>query len=754
MPPTFTQAGRPIIIDTPLGTDALLLNGFTGSEAISAPFRFRLDLLAPASAPVTFASLLGQSVTVNLTLPDGSTRPINGIIGRLTQGPRLPGAGGGVTFLRYKAELVPKFWLLTRNVQSRTFQHLSVPDILKKVLTGLEIDDQTSGTFDPRDYCVQYRESDFDFANRLMEEEGIYYYFQHSTSSHKMVLGNTPSSHADVPGPTTVQYQTVQGGVKPDDRIFNWEKSQEISPGKYTLWDFCFEMPDKNLAASSPITGSVTVGTVSHSLQVGGNSALEVYDYPGGYAQRYDGVSPGGGDQASQLQKIFQDNTRTATIRMQREALAGLIVSGEANVRHLAAGCKFTLAGHFDGNGPYVLSRVDHKAGMGGAYLQDDGGFSYGNTFECIPATLPYRPARTTLRPRIEGTQTAVVVGPSGQEIFTDKYSRVKVQFPWDREGQNDANSSCWVRVATTWAGKQWGFVQIPRIGQEVIVSFEEGDPDRPIITGSVYNAALMPPFDLPTNMTQSGTISRSSPKGESTNFNQLWLEDKKGSELVYFHAEKDFHRVVENNDALEVGSSDSQTCPEGSQTISVYKDRTTSIETGNEALTVKKGNRTVTVSEGNDKHEVTKGTRDVIVQGNDTHEVKQGNRVVTIDQGNDTHEVKMGNRVVTIDQGNDTHEVKMGNREVTIDMGNDTLTIKMGNQTTKLNLGASSTEAMQGITLKVGQNSIEINQMGITIKGMMVSIQGQVQTQVKGLICQVSGDAMLQMKGGITMIN
>jgi type VI secretion system secreted protein VgrG len=271
------------------------------------------------------------------------------------------------------------------------------------------------------------------------------------------------------------------------------------------------------------------------------------------------------------------------------------------------------------------------------------------------------------------------------------------VQFFWDREGKKDENSSCWIRVAEVAAGKNWGAVFHPRIGQEVVVEFLEGNPDRPIITGLVYNAEQMPPYELPTNQTQSGFKSRSSKNGGTENFNELRIEDKKGSEEIYFHAEKDFNRVVENNDTLKVGSPKAD---DGSQTIEIYKDRTETVKTGNEKITIEQGNR------------------DVIVK-----------------------------------MGNDTHAVKMGNRDVQIDMGNDSLTIKMGNQTTKLNLGASSTEAMQSITLKVGQSKITLDQMGVTIEGMMISVKGQVQTQIQGTMTQISGSAMTQVSGGITMI-
>lgn len=774
---TYSQAGRSISITTPLGKDVLLLQSFAGSEAISQPFRFRLELLAESA--ITFDQLLGQKATITLILDDGSNRYINGVVEWLSQGGWQPGPKGPQTFLRYRAEIVPQLDFLKRTVQSRIFQQITVPDILKQVLTGVDYVDQCQGTYEKRDYCVQYNESDFSFASRLMEEEGIYYFFSHKDGSHQMVIADTPQCHPDVPGTTRVNYEMIRGDYESADRIKTWEKRQEIRSGKFTAWDYCFEMPDKHLEASQPILDTVQVGTVSHKLKVGGNDALEIYEYPGRYAQRFDGIAPGGDDQASELQKIFNDNKRTVGIRMQQEALPSVTIAGDGNSRNLSAGAKFTLANHFDANGVYVLTRVEHTASMGDTYTHGRGVFEYANRFSCIPLALPFRPERSTPRPRIDGMQTAVVVGPSGQEIFTDKYSRVKVQFPWDRQGKLDANSSCWVRVASTWSGKQWGFIQIPRIGQEVVVAFEEGDPDRPIITGSVYNAQQMPPYTLPDNMTQSGTKSRSTTQAEAENFNQLMFEDKKGSELVYFHAEKDFQRVVENNDSLKVGFEkkdkgdrdhqvfnnesikigagasnaeegsqtldvfNSQTvtigsgegqAKEGSQTLSVYKDRTTTIQTGNESLTVKKGNRTVTV-----------------------------------ETGDDSHEVKTGNRVVNVNTGNDTHAVKKGNRSVEIDLGNDSLTIKTGNQTVKLNAGSSTTEAMQGITLKVGGNSIEITQQGITIKGMNVTIEavaqlqakgmtvaveGQVQTQVKGVMCQVNGDAMLTLKGGITMIN
>ena len=586
-----------------------------------------------------------------------------------------------------------------------------------------------------------------------MEEEGIFYFFTHADGSHTMVLGDSPQAHPDVTGTTSISYWREPSDAPFEEWFDSWEKSQGVRSGKFTLWDHNFGLPDKNLEASKTTLDSVTVGTVTHSLKVG-NDAFELYDYPGAYAKRYDGIASGGGEQASELQKIFDDNTRTVGIRMEQEAAPAVVVYGGGNCRRLTPGSKFTLAGHPNANGSYVLTRVEQRASVAGSYQTGkSAAFDYTVNCRCVPAALPVRPQRVTPRPRVAGAQTAVVVGPSGQEIFTDKYSRVKVQFFWDRLGTNDANSSCWVRVGTPWAGKQWGTIHIPRIGQEVIVDFLEGDPDRPIIVGSVYNDTNMPPYTLPDNATQSGVKSRSSASGEATNFNELCFEDKKGSELITFHAEKDFTRVVENNDSLTVGSSDSNTCPDGSQTISVYKNRTESVETGDESVTIKKGKRTVTVSQGDDAHEVT-----------------QGNRTVTVGQGDDTHEVTNGKRTVTVNQ-DDTHHVKQGKRVVTIDTGDDTLTVSSGNQTVTISSGTTTTDAAQSITLKVGGNSIVIdtssitltvgansvtlNASGVTVKGSTVSVQGETTTEVKGgMSCEVNGGLELTLQGVLTKIN
>jgi type VI secretion system secreted protein VgrG len=508
-------------------------------------------------------------------------------------------------------EIVPQFWLLSRKAQSRIFQRMNVPDILKKVLEGLDVSYEIQGTFHPRDYCVQYRETDFNFASRLMEEEGIYYFFKHSANGHTMVVANTPQSHPDVPGQSRVVFEEVEGGYRDDDRVHGWEKTQELRSGKHTLWDHCFELPHKHVEADKTILPNVQVGKVNHKLEVGGNARLEIYDYPGEYAQRFDGVDRGGGDQPAELQKIFQDNKRTVGIRMEEEAVPGLVIRGSSNCRHFMAGHKFTLERHFNADGQYVLTGVAHAIHQTGDYRSDQGGpFEYENTFTCIPMALPFRPLRTTPKPFVQGTQTAVVVGPAGEEIFPDKYSRVKVQFHWDREGKNDTNSSCWIRVATLWAGKQWGVIHIPRIGQEVIVAFEEGDPDRPIIVGSVYNADMMPPYKLPDNKTQSGVKSRSSKNGGPANFNEIRFEDKKGEEEVYMHAERDLTTKVERDESREV-DRDRTTTIGRDDTLTVGRNRKATVAMNDEETIGMNQTNTVGISRS-----TTIGASDTLTAG------------------------------------------------------------------------------------------------------------------------------------------
>jgi type VI secretion system secreted protein VgrG len=676
----FAQTDRPLSLTTPLGADKFLLLGFQGREAVSELFRFELQAAwQDTKAPLEFDKLLGQKITIQI-LSLQNKRYINGMVSRITQGHRDD------NFIYYVLEVVPELWLLDRKLRSRIFQQITVADILKNLLSDLDLSYQVQQEFQPREYCVQYRETDLAFASRLMEEEGIYYFFKHSPGGHQLVLADTPQAHPSIPYLPTAIWEDGMHVQFEVDRVFNWNKDQQIRSGKFTAWDYNFQIPDKHIEASKEILNSVMVGTVDHKLKVGGNDKLELYEFPGGYATKVDAVTKSGGDQSSILQHPFVENQYIAGVRMQQETVPGLQIRSDGGHAAFTAGHTFELTRHFSDNGKFVLTSVEHMGKQPLDVHNLAGGnpdaFEYSNSFTCIPIALPYRPPRVTPIPSLQGVQSAVVVGPPGEEIFPDKYGRVKVQFHWDREGKADANSSCWIRVATYWAGAQWGGVHIPRIGQEVLVDFIDGSLDRPIVVGSLYNPNTMPPWTLPDHKTISGTKSRSTPHGGADNFNELSFEDKKGKELVNFQAEKDLTSLIKNNESRTVGN-----------------DRTTII-----------------------KHDETK--------------------TVT------------NNESTTVDQGDQSILLNMGNQSTKIKMGNQSTLVDMGDQATKCTLGKIETEAMQSIELKVGQSSIKIDQMGVTIKGMMITVDAQVQAQVKSMITQVSGNAMVMVQGGIVMIN
>jgi len=543
-------------VTTPLGPDVLLLVGFSGHEGISQLFSFELDLAAQDQTKVVFDKLLGHKVTINLTVPGGQKRHFSGICTSLTQGMR------GIDHTSFQMEISPHLWLLTLRSRSRIFQNMSVPEILKKVLDIPDVVYELEGTFHPRTYCVQYRETDFHFASRLMEEEGIYYFFKHKADSHQMVVSNKEAFPELQPGELILQQ--AEGTHVQEERITRWQKQQQLRSVKVTLRDHHFQMPQKSLEAIQEIQDDVKVGKVTHKLRIGESDALEVYDWPGEYAHRFDAIDRGGADRPDELQKLLKDNERTAKIRMEQEAAESIAIQGVSRYRHLVSGHTFTLKEQvvvpYDGSsshdGKYVLTSVNHSGRMSGSYRSGDAQeVFYDNSFTCIPAALHYRPQRTTPRPVITGTQTAVVVGPKGEQIHTDKHGRVKVQFHWDREGKHDAASSCWIRVTQAWADSGFGAICLPRAGQEVVVAFEEGDPDRPLILGSVYNADNPPPFTLPENRMFSGIKTNSVHGNPSKNFSGLQFNDTKGSEHTGLYSEKDMLLNAENDHQHHVGN-------------------------------------------------------------------------------------------------------------------------------------------------------------------------------------------------------
>ncbi|MFO0880583.1 MAG: type VI secretion system tip protein TssI/VgrG [Gemmataceae bacterium] len=547
----YSQSGRAMKITTPLGTDAVLLAGLRGREALSEPFHFRLHLLA--EKPLEFDRLLGQGVTVRLEGQEGSPgRFFHGLITRLARR-GWHAAARGTRLLAYEADLRPRLWLLGRRQQSRVFEQKSPVDIVLGILRdewSLDVRSLLAGTYGRRDYCVQYAESDLAFVSRLMEEMGIWYFFEHTAEQHRLVLGDRSEAHPDLAGGVLLFEDESEGRHRPN-RITAWTTEQEITSGKVTLRDRWFEVPDSNLEAIHTVAETARVGGVEHRLtrsqQFRGQELLERYEFPGGYAWHYDGVTPNGGEDPARLQEVFRESQRLAGVRAEELACAAIHIDGAGDCTHLTAGARFQLVDHFEGDGEYVLTAVEHEAELRGAYLTHQEGeeFSYRNQLRALPITVPFRPARVTPRPEIPGPQTAMVVGPPGQDIFVDKYGRVKVKFFWDRSKDSGPECSCWLRVAQVWAGNRWGAFFWPRVGHEVVVSFLNGDPDRPLVTGSVYNANNMPPFELPLEKNLAGIKSHTAsgtpnaPADPLSNYNGVVFFDQKDGEHLELHGER-----------------------------------------------------------------------------------------------------------------------------------------------------------------------------------------------------------------------
>ncbi len=618
--------------------------------------------------------------------------------------------------MHFVAEVRPWLWFLGRNYESRVFQDKTVPEIIKAVLDEYGFTGQINKlteTYEKRIYCVQYDETDFDFISRLMEEEGIYYFFVQAGADNKelkMVLADGIAAHKpNTTGPDLDFYFKEAEYRRSSDHIFDWAHNTSVTTGKVTLKDYDFEKPRADLQAVS----SVEKGKHAHKK-------YENYRYPGHMRL---------GHQAANFAKV----------RMQAEAVRHKLARGAGNVRTLGVGQTFKLKGHTrtSVNIEYLVVRAEHRLQIENDYedqepkkllfdtaipVDKDNKDTYRITFDVIPKTEPFRAPQETRWPRVAGLQTAVVTGPEGEEIYTDKYGRIKVQFHWDRQGKNDENTTCWVRCVMPWTGKNWGMISVPRIGQEVAIQFEEGDPDRPICTGMLYNADTMPPYDLPANATQTGIVTRSTKQGSAKTFNELIFEDKKDAEFVRFQSERDYTQTIKNNATVTIGLEHKD---KGDLTQTIHRHKTEIIKTGDHTFKVETGNQVVFIN--TDHTETIKGKATQTITGDTTQKVETGNFVQDIDSGNLTRKVAMGNEAVTV---------------------------SMGDYSLKTALGSIKEEAMQEIELKVGSSSIKIDQMGVTIKGMMIKIEGTMMVEAKAPMTTVKGDAMLVLKGGITMIN
>ncbi len=509
---------RFIEITTKLGPGVFDVQRLSGQEALSRLFEYQVTLISerPDIQP---QRLLGTNATVRIEMPAGQEpRYVNGYIARFgIQGEVTTPAYKTGRGFRYLAVLRPWLWFLTRTSTCQIFLKKKVPDIVGEVFArhgSLEWSEKRlqSTAYATNENCVQYRETDFNFVSRLLEREGIYYAFEHSNGKHQMVWFDDPSAHKPKQGYARLAYQKIAAASSNEsETITDWDASVEVQSGRYALDDYNFLTPKVDLVNAHEISRP-------HDL-----SAFEMFDYHGDYQKPVEGA--------------FYSKLRIEELQCRYE-----MARGSGTVRGIEAGRTFKLSDHpVDAiNQEYLVVTSDIEAIDNGVSSGVGGGAEFHCHFSVIPKTTQFRPARTTPGAIVQGPQTAVVVGPAGEEIYTDEHGRVKVQFHWDRYSKSDENSSCWVRVSQPWAGKGWGMIALPRIGQEVIVEFLEGDPDCPIITGRVHNADQKPPYELPANATRTGIITHSSKGGGKDNFNELRFEDKKGSEQVFVHAEKD----------------------------------------------------------------------------------------------------------------------------------------------------------------------------------------------------------------------
>lgn len=623
-----TQSRRLIKLKTPLGTDKLLFVQMFGSESLCRPSEFRIEALAKEHIDPN--SVLGERATVTLAKPQGGERHFDGIVTEVRLIPT-----DVINYIKY--ELVAKswIWLLTRTSDCKIFQNQNAPDIIKDVFRSngfSDFEDRLTDSYREREYTVQYRETDFNFVHRLMENEGIYYYVKHSDGKHTIILCDSYSSHDPVDGDVNIPYYP-EGNIerREAETIYQWIHNKTLQPVTYVLNDYDYLKPKKDLEATTNIPRG-------H-----GYAEYEKYDYPGLYEENSDGTS--------------YSRKRIEGMQAQHSTR-----SAHCTVTYISLGGLFTLREFPDGaeNREYLITRVTYQlendefeTGTGGT------GMVFNASFDALESDQQFRLPEVTPKPFVAGPQTAVVVGPQGEEIYVDEHGRIKVQFHWDRYGTNDENSSCWIRVAQTWAGKKWGTVIHPRLGHEVVVDFLEGDPDRPLITGSVYNGDNRPPYDLPANKTQSGTKSRSSKNGSASNYNEIRIEDKKGEEEIHIHAERNLRTTVEND-----------------ETRTVWGERTTQIKK------------------------------------NDEETILEGDMIITLEQGSRSVTLNMGDDALTLDKGSRTVETTLGDITTNVPVG--TFKVKA------MNIELVGTKK---IKLTCGGSKIEMNPAMITIQAPMVKI-------------------------------
>ena len=690
------------IVSGPQADDLELVN-LSGRESLGRPFQYDLEIVS-SDFEIDPLGILGQLLTVKIGQKSNSAvseRFINGVVSQFS----LTGYTG--RYATYNASIVSWNWLLTRNSDCRIFQNKSVPDIIKEVFDGhglSEYEDRLTASYRQWVYCVQYRETDFNFVNRLMEQEGIYYYFAHEQTKHTLILSDAISAHAPMPAPHNNLASRLTETENADaEYVDSWTVDHRIQPGVFANNSFDFERPTANLLREN-------AAPPGHD-----RDSFQIYDWQGDYVQGGDGET-------------------YSRIRIEELQAAHHVVQVSSKARGILTGGTFQLVDHprDDQNIEYLVteSRLqlqnDLYEGQSGSepaeYVQC--------SFTAIPSARVFRPRRVTPKPFVQGPQTAIVVGPAGEEIHVDDFGRVKVQFHWDRYGKNDDNSSCWIRVSQPWAGIGFGGVNIPRIGQEVIVDFLEGDPDQPIISGRVYNGDSMPnasnagrdtPAPAGLEAAKMMTSFKSNSLGGSGGYNEITMNDTGGEEGLFFKAQKDeIHNV--GNDRMDTVGNDETLAVVNNRSRSVGVDETVEIG-NNQTLTVQvdrkrnvNGNESVTVAKLRDH---TVGINEAITVGVAQEVTVGGLRTLTVGGPQETaiglsHGESVGGNHSESVGGNQTSSVAK-NRSATV-KGNDTLKID----------GKLTIDVAEEITIKTGDASLYMKNDGtIQLKGKNITVKG-----------------------------
>lgn len=553
---------RPMEITTPLASDVLLFHRMRVREELSTLGRWQATLLSHED--VDFDALLGQRVSVRVALGDDGVREFNGHVTRFSQHGTLG------RYHRYTATISPWLWFLTRTSDCRIFADMTVREIVDAVLADHEADHEwaLTGQYRERENCVQYRETDFHFVSRLLEQEGIYYYFRHVDGRAVMVLTDSSSRHEVARGADLPFIPPNRLVDRSDvEHVSRWRLSRQVQSGAYAHRDFDYERPDVDLSARA-------IAPRQHR-----QSRHERFDYPGGYAHR-------------------QDGERYAAVRMDEHSSRFEIVRAETNAQGVAVGYRMKLTRHprDDQNREYLVTSASYDLKFGDyEALPARGGTTYRCRFRALPAERQFRPRRLTKKPFVQGLQTAAVVGPPDQEIHTDAFGRVKVQFHWDRYGTRDERSSCWVRVSQFWAGHHFGAQFLPRVSQEVVVDFLEGDPDRPLVVGCVYNGAQKWPYDLPAQQTQSGIRTRSTPGGTPAECNEIRFEDRKEHEELFVQAQRTMRFRVKGSESHSVAGS-RRVAIGGSQKMTIAQDHDVEVTEGGYHIAVRQQHMLVDV--------------------------------------------------------------------------------------------------------------------------------------------------------------